>query len=189
METGFHSCHIWSEHLFLCAEHNCIWKHDLWKCHERKSQVCFGTNVSNMCPGVKLPLALCFWSFFTGTINSSSLCLLQKEDGTVNRDFKKTKTREQVTEAFQDFVKGNKNILVSLCSCLCALGPSVDSKVSCGTRRGSEWQVELHSLINPPERFVKLRVSFVWCSPFRVILFETSESSPAGREIHSSSCT
>uniref|UniRef100_A0A671NRH4 Kinase n=1 Tax=Sinocyclocheilus anshuiensis TaxID=1608454 RepID=A0A671NRH4_9TELE len=42
---------------------------------------------------------------------------IKNEDGTVNRDFKKTKTREQVTEAFQDFVKGNKNILVSVCSC------------------------------------------------------------------------
>lgn len=39
---------------------------------------------------------------------------LQKEDGTVNRDFKKTKTREQVAAAFQDFVKGNKDILVSV---------------------------------------------------------------------------
>ncbi|XP_056619889.1 inositol-trisphosphate 3-kinase B [Triplophysa dalaica] len=38
---------------------------------------------------------------------------IKKEDGTVNRDFKKTKTREQLTEAFQDFVKGNKNILNS----------------------------------------------------------------------------
>ncbi|XP_061099194.1 inositol-trisphosphate 3-kinase A [Conger conger] len=38
---------------------------------------------------------------------------IKKEDGTVNRDFKKTKSREQVTEAFQDFVKGNKNILKS----------------------------------------------------------------------------
>uniref|UniRef100_UPI0037E8FCF1 inositol-trisphosphate 3-kinase B n=1 Tax=Semicossyphus pulcher TaxID=241346 RepID=UPI0037E8FCF1 len=36
---------------------------------------------------------------------------VKKEDGTVNRDFKKTKTREQVTVAFQDFVKGNKDIL------------------------------------------------------------------------------
>ncbi|XP_031178298.1 inositol-trisphosphate 3-kinase B isoform X1 [Sander lucioperca] len=36
---------------------------------------------------------------------------VKKEDGTVNRDFKKTKTREQVTEAFHDFVKGNKDIL------------------------------------------------------------------------------
>ncbi|XP_071335036.1 inositol-trisphosphate 3-kinase B isoform X1 [Trachinotus anak] len=36
---------------------------------------------------------------------------VKKEDGTVNRDFKKTKTREQVTAAFQDFVKGNKDIL------------------------------------------------------------------------------
>ncbi|KAK7151018.1 hypothetical protein R3I93_012077 [Phoxinus phoxinus] len=38
---------------------------------------------------------------------------IKNEDGTVNRDFKKTKTREQVTEAFQDFVKGNENILHS----------------------------------------------------------------------------
>ncbi|KAJ8270668.1 hypothetical protein GJAV_G00117820 [Gymnothorax javanicus] len=38
---------------------------------------------------------------------------IKKEDGTVNRDFKKTKSREQVTEAFRDFVKGNKNILES----------------------------------------------------------------------------
>nr|XP_020459476.1 inositol-trisphosphate 3-kinase B isoform X2 [Monopterus albus] len=36
---------------------------------------------------------------------------VKKEDGTVNRDFKKTKTREQVTAAFYDFVKGNKDIL------------------------------------------------------------------------------
>ncbi|XP_076873380.1 inositol-trisphosphate 3-kinase A [Brachyhypopomus gauderio] len=38
---------------------------------------------------------------------------IKKEDGTVNRDFKKTKSREQVTEAFYDFVKGNLNILNS----------------------------------------------------------------------------
>ncbi|XP_010768906.1 inositol-trisphosphate 3-kinase B isoform X2 [Notothenia coriiceps] len=36
---------------------------------------------------------------------------VKKEDGTVNRDFKKTKTREQVTAAFHDFVKGNKDVL------------------------------------------------------------------------------
>uniref|UniRef100_H3D045 Kinase n=1 Tax=Tetraodon nigroviridis TaxID=99883 RepID=H3D045_TETNG len=36
---------------------------------------------------------------------------VKMEDGTVNRDFKKTKTREQVTAAFQDFVKGNKDVL------------------------------------------------------------------------------
>uniref|UniRef100_A0A1A8BKM1 Kinase n=1 Tax=Nothobranchius kadleci TaxID=1051664 RepID=A0A1A8BKM1_NOTKA len=36
---------------------------------------------------------------------------VKKEDGTVNRDFKKTKTREQVTAAFHDFVKGDKDIL------------------------------------------------------------------------------
>ncbi|TMS12399.1 Inositol-trisphosphate 3-kinase B [Larimichthys crocea] len=36
---------------------------------------------------------------------------VKKEDGTVNRDFKKTKTREQVSAAFHDFVKGNKDIL------------------------------------------------------------------------------
>ncbi|XP_029352791.1 inositol-trisphosphate 3-kinase B isoform X2 [Echeneis naucrates] len=36
---------------------------------------------------------------------------VKKEDGTVNRDFKKTKTREQVSAAFHEFVKGNKDIL------------------------------------------------------------------------------
>ncbi|XP_056284576.1 inositol-trisphosphate 3-kinase B isoform X1 [Pseudoliparis swirei] len=36
---------------------------------------------------------------------------VKKEDGTVNRDFKKTRTRDQVTAAFHDFVKGNKEIL------------------------------------------------------------------------------
>ncbi|KAK7799270.1 hypothetical protein U0070_006429 [Myodes glareolus] len=36
-----------------------------------------------------------------------------KEDGSVNRDFKKTKTREQVTEAFREFTKGNQNILIA----------------------------------------------------------------------------
>lgn len=36
---------------------------------------------------------------------------VKKEDGTVNRDFKKTKTRDQVTVAFQDFVRGNKDVL------------------------------------------------------------------------------
>lgn len=41
---------------------------------------------------------------------------VKKEDGTVNRDFKKTKTREQVTAAFHDFVKGNKDILNSYLS-------------------------------------------------------------------------
>ncbi|EPQ16365.1 Inositol-trisphosphate 3-kinase B [Myotis brandtii] len=35
----------------------------------------------------------------------------RKEDGSVNRDFKKTKTREQVTEAFREFTKGNPNVL------------------------------------------------------------------------------
>ncbi|XP_003275153.2 inositol-trisphosphate 3-kinase B [Nomascus leucogenys] len=38
---------------------------------------------------------------------------IKKEDGTVNRDFKKTKTREQVTEAFREFTKGNRNILIA----------------------------------------------------------------------------
>ncbi|KAF5919304.1 hypothetical protein HPG69_002614 [Diceros bicornis minor] len=37
----------------------------------------------------------------------------RKEDGSVNRDFKKTKTREQVTEAFREFTKGNHNVLVA----------------------------------------------------------------------------
>uniref|UniRef100_A0A8C4KF80 Kinase n=1 Tax=Dromaius novaehollandiae TaxID=8790 RepID=A0A8C4KF80_DRONO len=38
---------------------------------------------------------------------------IKKEDGTVNRDFKKTRTKEQVTEAFREFTKGNRNILNS----------------------------------------------------------------------------
>ncbi|CAL8393928.1 unnamed protein product [Arctogadus glacialis] len=36
---------------------------------------------------------------------------IKKEDGTVSRDFKKTKRRDQVTAAFEDFVKGNHGIL------------------------------------------------------------------------------
>ncbi|OCT79495.1 inositol-trisphosphate 3-kinase B [Xenopus laevis] len=36
---------------------------------------------------------------------------IKNEDGTVNRDFKKTKTREQVMEAFRGFTKGNQKIL------------------------------------------------------------------------------
>nr|XP_006118118.1 LOW QUALITY PROTEIN: inositol-trisphosphate 3-kinase B [Pelodiscus sinensis] len=36
---------------------------------------------------------------------------IKKEDGTVNRDFKKTRTKEQVTEAFRGFTKGNRNVL------------------------------------------------------------------------------
>lgn len=35
----------------------------------------------------------------------------------MNRDFKKTKTREQVTEAFREFTKGNRNVLVSQGPC------------------------------------------------------------------------
>ncbi|XP_043915539.1 inositol-trisphosphate 3-kinase B [Protopterus annectens] len=37
---------------------------------------------------------------------------IKKEDGTINRDFKKTKTKEQIKEAFQEFIKGNRNILM-----------------------------------------------------------------------------
>ncbi|XP_034967348.1 inositol-trisphosphate 3-kinase B [Zootoca vivipara] len=36
---------------------------------------------------------------------------IKKEDGTVNRDFKKTRTKEQVMEAFREFTKGNRNVL------------------------------------------------------------------------------
>lgn len=31
----------------------------------------------------------------------------------MNRDFKKTRTKEQVTEAFREFTRGNRNVLVS----------------------------------------------------------------------------
>ncbi|XP_077598868.1 inositol-trisphosphate 3-kinase A [Stigmatopora nigra] len=41
---------------------------------------------------------------------------VKKEDGTVNRDFKRTKTREQVVAAFDDFVKGDKDILTGYLS-------------------------------------------------------------------------
>lgn len=49
----------------------------------------------------------------------------QKEDGSVNRDFKKTKTREQVIEAFREFTKGNPNILVSQVPPSKGAGPSL----------------------------------------------------------------
>uniref|UniRef100_A0A667ZUC9 Kinase n=1 Tax=Myripristis murdjan TaxID=586833 RepID=A0A667ZUC9_9TELE len=54
---------------------------------------------------------------------------IKKEDGTVNRDFKKTKTREQVTTAFHDFVKGNNDILVSV-SALFFTPPNVSLSVA-----------------------------------------------------------
>ncbi|KAL9864272.1 LOW QUALITY PROTEIN: inositol-trisphosphate 3-kinase B-like [Geothlypis trichas] len=38
---------------------------------------------------------------------------IKKEDGTVNRDFKKTRTKEQVMEAFSEFTRGNRNVLNS----------------------------------------------------------------------------
>uniref|UniRef100_A0A8C5X838 Kinase n=1 Tax=Malurus cyaneus samueli TaxID=2593467 RepID=A0A8C5X838_9PASS len=38
---------------------------------------------------------------------------IKKEDGSVNRDFKKTRTKEQVMEAFREFTRGNRNILNS----------------------------------------------------------------------------
>ncbi|RXM93129.1 Inositol-trisphosphate 3-kinase A [Acipenser ruthenus] len=40
------------------------------------------------------------------------LCVsLQKADGTCSTDFKRTKTQEQVTLVFRDFVEGNKRIM------------------------------------------------------------------------------
>ncbi|KAM5163545.1 inositol-trisphosphate 3-kinase B [Mantella aurantiaca] len=41
---------------------------------------------------------------------------IKKEDGTVNRDFKKTKSPEQVQEAFRGFTQGNATILKSYLS-------------------------------------------------------------------------
>lgn len=44
---------------------------------------------------------------------------LQKADGTCNTNFKKTKHKEQVMQALEDFVGGNTQILVSwLVHCL-----------------------------------------------------------------------
>lgn len=73
------------------------------------------------CPGVSPGLRVAFsdagWVSRVPAHGPSADPLLaspsQKEDGSVNRDFKKTKTREQVTEAFREFTKGNRNILVS----------------------------------------------------------------------------
>lgn len=42
-----------------------------------------------------------------------SLFFLQKADGTCNTNFKKTKYKEQVMKALEDFVDGNTQILVS----------------------------------------------------------------------------
>ncbi|XP_041131338.1 inositol-trisphosphate 3-kinase A-like [Polyodon spathula] len=36
---------------------------------------------------------------------------IKKEDGTCSTDFKRTKTQEQVTLVFRDFVEGNKRIM------------------------------------------------------------------------------
>ncbi|KAG8559270.1 hypothetical protein GDO81_017287 [Engystomops pustulosus] len=41
---------------------------------------------------------------------------IKKEDGSVNKDFKKTKSREQVMAAFREFTKANANILKSYLS-------------------------------------------------------------------------
>lgn len=38
---------------------------------------------------------------------------LQKADGTCNTNFKKTQELEQVTKVLEDFVNGNRGILVS----------------------------------------------------------------------------
>lgn len=45
--------------------------------------------------------------------NKGFLFSLQKADGTCNTNFKKTKHREQVMQALEDFVGGNTQILVS----------------------------------------------------------------------------
>ncbi|KAL2305902.1 hypothetical protein Nmel_003795, partial [Mimus melanotis] len=62
--------------------------------------------------GIKVSLACC-----AGQGISWWECLLarltEKEDGTVNRDFKKTRTKEQVMEAFNEFTRGNRNVLNS----------------------------------------------------------------------------
>lgn len=49
--------------------------------------------------------------------------MFQKSDGTCNTNFKKTKHREQVMQALEDFVGGNTQILVGLQSLLLIAGP------------------------------------------------------------------
>lgn len=46
------------------------------------------------------------------------LNVLQKSDGASSKDFKKTKTRENVKEALKSFVGSNDKILVCTTSCL-----------------------------------------------------------------------
>lgn len=42
-----------------------------------------------------------------------SILALQKADGTCNTNFKKTQELDQVTKVLEDFVDGNRGILVS----------------------------------------------------------------------------
>lgn len=76
-----------------------------------------GTSLPGISPGLRVAFSDAGWMSRVLAPGPSTDPLLaspsQKEDGSVNRDFKKTKTREQVTEAFREFTKGNRNILVS----------------------------------------------------------------------------
>uniref|UniRef100_A0A3B3UYC7 Kinase n=1 Tax=Poecilia latipinna TaxID=48699 RepID=A0A3B3UYC7_9TELE len=66
---------------------------------------------------------------------------VKKEDGTVNRDFKKTRTREQVVTAFHDFVRGDSEILVSVFLKYSVIGSSLlfvhDSR-----KRAKVWMID-----------------------------------------------
>lgn len=74
----------------------------------------------------------------------------------MNRDFKKTKTREQVIEAFREFTKGNPNILVSRVPLAKGAGPSLGVLAQPKTEqwypcrkpwpRNSAWKVEREML-------------------------------------------
>lgn len=62
----------------------------------------------------------------------------------MNRDFKKTKTREQVTEAFREFTKGNRNILVSPGPGGAGMGPWSGTTHSGLSQAMQPWPQHLH---------------------------------------------
>lgn len=66
----------------------------------------------------------------------------------MNRDFKKTRTKEQVTEAFREFTRGNRNVLVSrgCCgSCSERASPAEATPQPRGALLKEKWQRETPS--------------------------------------------
>lgn len=73
----------------------------------------------------------------------------------MNRDFKKTRTKEQVTEAFREFTRGNRNVLVSrgCCgSCSERASPAEATPQPRGALLKEKWQRETPSCGEGEER-------------------------------------